>query len=99
MRSFKNLTELFDYVWETREHISELSGKPLFPKGHSKWHWQMAHLLGKSYSHYKFNPDNIILALPEEHERQETFPKFIERRDELKRQYYDEFYNNIKQIL
>jgi hypothetical protein len=98
MKDFKNLTELFNYVWETREHVSELSGEPLLPKGHSKHHWQYLHLLGKNYTHYKLNPNNIILALPEEHERQETFPKFIERRDELKREYYDKYYNNIKKI-
>jgi len=31
-----------------------------------------------------------MLMLPEEHEKQERFDKFIEKRDELKRQYYDE---------
>lgn len=45
-----------------------------------------------SYPKWKFEEKNIILCLPEEHARQETFPKFIERRDELKREYYKEYY-------
>lgn len=74
-------------------HRSELSGATLLPKGHPQWHWQFAHILPKgTYPKWKFEEKNIALCLPEEHARQETFPKFIEKRDELKREYYQEFY-------
>lgn len=89
----KNQAELFARVWENRPHRSELSGVPLLPKGHPQWHWQFLHVLPKgSYPKWKLEEKNIMLALPDEHLRQERFEKFIERRDELKREYYKEFY-------
>lgn len=92
--TFKTQSEMFAWIWENRPHISELTGKPLLPKGHFQWHWQMLHVLPKgSYPSYKLNPDNILLALPEEHQYQEEFKEFIEKRDALKRQYYKEVYN------
>ena len=91
--TFKNQTELFNHIWETREQVSELSGKPLLFKGHFQWYWQFLHVLPKgTYPKYKLNPDNIILALPEEHENQEQFNSFLERRQELTREYYREHY-------
>ena len=94
--SFTSQPKLFAHIWETRKHRSELSDAPLLPKGHFQWHWQFAHILPKgSYPKWKFEPKNIILCLPDEHSRQETFPEFIRRRDELKREYYKEFYNKI----
>ena len=94
MKQFKNQSELFNYIWDTRPHFSEVSGKPLLEPNALKWHWQFAHILAKGqYTKYRLNPDNVMLMLPEEHERQETFPAFIEKRDELKRKYYKEFYN------
>lgn len=97
---FKNQKEMFLYIWETRAeqngYTSEISGKPLFPPHHYKFHWQFLHLLSKgTYPKYKLNPDNIILGTPKEHENQEQYDIFIEKRDELKRQYYKEFYNKI----
>lgn len=91
---FKNQLQMFNYIWDTRDHVSEISGKPLLNRNNFKWHFQFAHVLSKGqYTKYKLNPNNIMLMLPEEHEKQETFPKFIEKRDELKRKYYKEFYN------
>lgn len=91
---FRTQKEMFNYIWETRPHFSEVSGKKLLPKGDFKWHWCFAHILPKgSYPKWKFSSDNIMLMLPEEHARQESFPAFIEKRDELKRKYYKEFYN------
>lgn len=91
---FKTQKEMFDYIWETRDHISEVSGKPLLPKGDFKWHWQMAHILPKSsYPKWKYNSDNIMLMLPEEHATQERYPVFTDKRDRLKREYYKLFYN------
>ena len=53
---FKNQAELFNYIWETRPHVSELTGEKLLPKGDFKWHWQFLHVLPKgSYKYYKLN--------------------------------------------
>lgn len=93
MPEFKNQKELFEWKWKNSIHVSELSGEPLLPLGHFKWHWQFLHILGKgSYPSYKLNPENIMLALPEEHDKQEQFPIFIERQEKLRAQYYREIY-------
>lgn len=92
-QKFKNQNEMFNWIWENRPHISELTGDPLLPKGHFKWHWQFLHVLPKSYTYYKLNPDNILLGLPKEHENQNTYPKFNEKYKELRRQYLKEFNN------
>ena len=85
--------ELFNHVWDTRPHVSEVSGKPLLPRGHFQWHFQFLHILPKgTFPHYKLNPDNIILALPEEHDHQERFPEFNRRKDLLRKSYYEEYY-------
>jgi hypothetical protein len=82
------LIKIFNQIWEEREHFSELSGKPLFPKEHPKWHWQFMHILGKNNApEWKFEKHNIILGTPEEHEKQESNPKFIEIREQKKREY------------
>ena len=91
---FRNQKEMFNYIWETRPHISEVSGKPLLPKGDFKWHWCFAHILPKgAYPKWKFNSDNIMLMLPDEHEKQNTFQVFNDKYAEMKRKYYKEFYN------
>ena len=89
---FDNQKEMFDYIWETRPHVSELSGRALLPKGKFQWHWQFLHVLNKgTYTKYKLESDNILLALPEEHENQERFPIFEEKRIELLKRYRTEF--------
>lgn len=91
---FKNQKELFNYIWETREHVSELSGTPLLPKSHFQWHWQFLHVLPKgTYKKWELNPDNILLGTPDDHNNQESFPKFVELKEKLRREYYKEFYN------
>lgn len=81
---------MFLEIWEDRPHLSEVSGKPLHPVGHWQWHWQFAHVLGKgSYPKYKLNPENIMLMLPEEHEKQENYQLFNERKIQLKKQYHE----------
>lgn len=86
----KSQKELFEYVWKTRGHVSEVSGKPLHPKGHSQWHWQFAHILSKgAYPAFKLNPINIMLMLPEEHQKQEQYDLFNERQAALKLIYYE----------
>ncbi|MFZ7121755.1 MAG: hypothetical protein ACOWWH_12515 [Eubacteriaceae bacterium] len=93
MKQFKNQKELFEYIWETRPHISEFSGEPLLPKGHFQWHWQFMHCLPKgSYLKYKLNPDNIILGTVYEHEHQEEYEYFQQKQLELKREYYKKYY-------
>lgn len=91
---FKSKKELYRYVWENRPHVSEVSGKPLFPPNHFKFHWQFAHILNHGrYPKYKFNPENIMLMLPDEHEKQDEFEVFKEKQLELTREYYRIFYN------
>ena len=90
MMKFKNQTELFDYIWETREHKSELSGQPLLPKGHLKWHWQFLHVLPKgSYPSEKLNPNNVLLGTVYEHDHQEQFVVFKNLRKKLTREYHE----------
>lgn len=86
---FKGQLELFNYVWDSRPHISQLSGKPLLPKGSMQWHHQFLHILPKgTYKHWKLNPENILLARPEEHDVQERFPYFLELRQKLTLVYH-----------
>ncbi len=93
MRTFKNQKELFMHVWNSRPHVSELTGKPLLPINHDLWHWQFAHILSKgSYRSYKLREENIMLMLPDEHRNQEKYEKFIRKRDELRCYYYNEIY-------
>lgn len=83
--------KVFIEIWNERKHISELTGEPLLPVGHDLWHWQFAHLLNKqTYSRFKYRKEYIIMALPEEHESQETFPEFIALRDSARADYYKE---------
>lgn len=82
---------MFNAIWRDRAHVSELSGKPLLPQGHSQWHWQFLHVLPKGvYTKWKLESDNIMLALPDEHSNQEQYPEFLERQDQLRRQYLEQ---------
>ena len=88
---FKTQSEMFLHIWSTRPHISELTGKPLLHIGYFKWRWQFLHVLAKgSYPSYKFESDNILLGLPDEHEHQERYQVFKDKQIELKRKYSDE---------
>jgi len=76
--------ELFLEIWNERPHVSELTGKKLLPLGHKLWFSQFLHVLSKgTYSELRLCKENIMLALPNEHEKQETYPKFIAKRDEM----------------
>lgn len=91
VKQIKTIKQLFEHVWETRDHKSEISGKDLLPKGHSLWHWQFAHVLSKqAYPAYKLEEKNIMLVLPHEHTEQEKYTEFIERREQLKTEYNKE---------
>ena len=92
---FKSEKQMFDWIWENREHKSELSGQKLFPKGHSQWHWQFLHILSKgTFPAYKLNQNNIILGTIFEHGNQNSYDKFNKKHDELLAQYYSD--KNIK---
>jgi hypothetical protein len=92
MDTFKTKLELFKHIWETRPHVSQISGEPLLPMGNFQWHWQFLHVLGGNYPHYKLNPDNILLGTVEEHEHQDRYTAFKEKQEELKKQYYKTYY-------
>jgi len=94
MNSFKTQKEMYDWIWDNRPHESALSGKTLLPKGHFQFYWQFLHVLPKgSYPSYKLKSDNILLALPDEHARQNDYPVFNRKYEELRRQYYMEIYS------
>ena len=88
---YRSQSEMFEAIWEERPHVSEVSGSPLHSKGHSKWHWQFAHVLSKgAFPSFKYESDNIMLMTPEEHENQERYAVFNDRKEVLKRRYLEE---------
>lgn len=67
-QKFKNQIELFQYVWQTREHKSEISNKELDNVPEFMWVNCFMHILAKGkYPELKFEPDNIMLGTPVEH--------------------------------
>lgn len=90
---FTTQSKVFNHIWETRPHVSQLTGNPLLPKGSMQWHHQFLHILPKgSYPKWKFNEHNILLARPEEHDHQERFPYFLELRQGLTLEYHQKYY-------
>ena len=93
MKQFKNKKEMFLWIWDNRPHVSELTGKSLLYPNSPKFVWQFAHVLScGAYPSFALNPENIILVLPEEHENQEKFDLFHEKKDILKQEYYRTYY-------
>jgi hypothetical protein len=93
-KTHKTIKELFIYVWQNRDHVSELSGKPLLNKNQFKFHFQFLHVLSKNtYPKYALKSKNILLALPDEHEKQDTYPKFKDMQLKLIQEYMKEFYS------
>lgn len=92
---FRTQKEMFNYIWETRPHVSQLTGVPLeHQKGSKMWHWQFLHVLPKGkFKKYALNSDNILLGTPEEHENQNKYQVFNDRYTELHQQYYRQHYN------
>ncbi len=87
---FVSQKEMFEWIWENRPHVSELSGQNLLPKGHSQWHWQFLHVLPKGkFKRMALNSDNILLGLPEEHKKQNQFEIFNKKYEQLAREYYE----------
>lgn len=72
---FENQRDLFNHLWETKEHKSEISGKPLYGKEEGAiWYHQFSHTLNKGrYPGYKCKAFNIVMMLPNEHNFYEHF--------------------------
>jgi len=60
---------LFDQIWNTRPHVSELSGGPLDKYYNTPFFiWLFAHVLDKkNYPLFIIEEENIMLMSPEEH--------------------------------
>ena len=81
--------DMFNEIWDERPHKSELTGDPLLPKGHSKWHFQFLHVLGKgSFPQYELDKNNILLGTPDEHDHQDDYDVFRKKKIELLKDHY-----------
>lgn len=89
--------DVFIKIWNERKHVSEVSGDPL---GNVLKPIFFSHVLTKgAYPSLRLNKENIILMTADEHQLWEfgkdkikDDPKWkwvFERRDKLKREYYD----------
>ncbi|MHB8871603.1 MAG: hypothetical protein ACYC5G_04070 [Candidatus Doudnabacteria bacterium] len=71
---FRSQSEMFKYVWETREHKCLFSGSNLDLVPKYQWGWMFMHILRKgSYPMFKYNPDNIVLGHPNFHLAADNF--------------------------
>ncbi len=85
----KGEMKVFVRIWNSRPHVSELSGKTLLPLSDPKWHWQFRHVLNKlRFPSLREDERNILLALPEEHEHQDRYEVFNKRKEELLHEIY-----------
>lgn len=91
----KSQIELFQEIWNERDHVSELSGKYLGDEMNS---WFFAHILSKgSNPQLKFNKENIMLVTQEEHwqldqnthlaKQDPLYKPFFDKAEELKIKY------------
>jgi hypothetical protein len=65
---FVNQKQMFNFVWETREHKCQITGVGLDSVPESKYVWMFAHILAKGrYTYYRLNPQNILLVHPDVH--------------------------------
>ena len=103
---FKKEMDMYVSIWNTRPHISWLTGRSV-----SFHPVSFLHVLAKGlnkYPHYRFNPDNVILGTREEHhlidngdekllaKYKKENPNFAieafkQKRNKLKTQYENEF--------
>ena len=79
----KTQMEVFQQIWAERDHVSEVSGQWL---GDDLDVRTMSHLLPKgAYRRYKYDPRNLVLMTPEEHELYHLKgPEFLSQFDEWK---------------
>ena len=99
VRKEQSELELFEEIYRERGARSEISGKPLLPKGHPMWHWQFSHTLPDgTYKKMKYDKRNIVLMTWDEHQLWEFNAHKIKdkaewqwvfmMRDSLKAEYY-----------
>jgi hypothetical protein len=75
---------LFLKLYRESAKVSELTGKKLLSPSHPQFYCQFLHVLGKGvYPELRLCERNIMLALPEEHDFQNRYPAFNERKIEL----------------
>lgn len=81
--------DVFNEIWDERPHVSELSGKPLLPKGHILWFKQFLHVVNKGrFDSVRLDKRNILLGLPDEHDHQDRYDVFEQRKTEIMRELY-----------
>lgn len=69
-QGFDNQLEMFLWIWNHREHKSEISGRSLDTVPEHLFLNMFSHILSKAmgkYPLFKLNEKNIALILPEEH--------------------------------
>jgi hypothetical protein len=91
--------DVFKEIWDERPHISELSGLPLpyGPNNMQNWVKQFLHVINKGRSNdLRLVKRNIMLGTPEEHEHQDQYEAFRQRKIEMLREMYVK--NNPDQI-
>ena len=63
---FQGEREMFEFLWDTKPHKSEISGRNL--EQISLFFSMFAHVLDKKkYRLFRYNPDNILIVHPMEH--------------------------------
>jgi hypothetical protein len=81
--TFKNQSELFEWIWNSRPHVSEISGLALPDKRHAQHYWVYSHVLAKgAFPRFKLREDNIILMMPNEHHLWGSYPSVLESKPE-----------------
>lgn len=89
--------ELFKQIWESRKHVSFVSGTNL---GNELNVWYFAHVLPKStYPKFRLNSENIVLLTPSEHvmydhqtDKAKSLPEFS-RLFELREMLIEKYHN------
>lgn len=99
VKTKKSEIGIFEAIWLTRPHYSEISGIPL-PQFDV---WSFAHILSKgAFPKFKYSPDNIMLMTRDEHikydcvggieelaKTHEGWRKLLEKKIKLKRKYHE----------
>lgn len=83
--------DVFNEIWDERPHVSELSGKnlPYGQNNKSMWVRQFLHVLPKGkFPSLRLDKRNILLGTPDEHDHQDRFEVFEQRKQELLLEIY-----------
>lgn len=87
--------ELFNQIWNSRPHVSQISGQKLFDKSHKFWINQFMHVRGKGADpSNRLNRENIILATWEEHYNYDFHKHKVKDKPEWR--WVFELFNKIK---